>query len=205
MPEDPNSLRDRILAAARQLFLERGFNGANLRDIARASKVSMGGIYHHFASKEEIYEALLPHTAIAREMPRVAALFQSPEFPNNLAEIDKVIQNLVREHKDDFKLVYIDILEFQARNVKPLITALHAAYARHSHDLLAHRVAAGELAPVHPVVVTRLILDVFLHLYLEDVMLGKSLASQLGLSEDEMAEQMADLLLRGILRQPAES
>jgi AcrR family transcriptional regulator len=202
MVDESPSVRERILEAARELFLRNGYNGSNLRDIARAASVSMGGIYHHFASKEEIYEALLPRTNLAREMPRVAALFDLAQFPYNLADIGRAIMSLVREHKDDFKLVYIDILEFQGRNVKPIIDALHAAYANHSQQLISHRVEAGELADVHPVVVTRLVLDVFLHLYLEDVMLGKSLADQIGLTDDEMADQMADLLLHGILRGP---
>ena len=205
MADDSSSVRDRILQAARTLFLTKGFNGSNLRDIARASDVSMGGIYHHFASKEEIYEALLPSTAFAREMPRVAGLFNDPTFPENLAEIGEAIYAIVREHRDDFKLVYIDILEFQGRNVKPMIDRLHQAYAAVSENLVAHRVEAGELAPVHPVVIARLILDVFLHLYMEDAMLGKSLAEQIGLTEGDLAKQLADLMLHGILRGPREA
>ena len=53
------SARDRILEAARDLFLTKGYNGSNLRDIAGRARVSMGGIYHHFDSKESMVDEIL--------------------------------------------------------------------------------------------------------------------------------------------------
>ncbi len=197
------SVRDRILQAARRLFLSKGFNGSNLRDIAKEAQVSMGGIYHHFASKEEIYEALLPATELAQQMPKIAALFRAPEFPENLSAIGRSIFELVRAYKDDFKFVYIDILEFQGRNIKPLIDALYRAFVQSSDVLLHREQGQPSLRDVHPAVFTRSVIALFLHFYLESVMLQQSLSDELGMSEDAIADQMATLLLHGILA-PAE-
>ena len=202
MSDANSTVRDRILQAARHLFLARGFNGSNLRDIAKEATVSMGGIYHHFASKEEIYEALLPATELAQQMPKVAALFRAPEFPENLSAIGRAIFDLVRAHKDDFKLVYIDILEFQGRNIKPLIDALYGAFVQNSDVLLQRHQGQRSLRDVHPAVFTRSIIALFLHFYLESVMLQQSLSDDIGLSEDEIADQMATLLLHGIMASP---
>jgi AcrR family transcriptional regulator len=200
MADGSPSVRDRILRAARELFLSKGFNGSNLRDIAREANVSMGGIYHHFGSKEEIYDALLPATELAQQMPRIAALFRAPEFPENLSMIGREIFRLVRAHRDDFKLVYIDILEFQGRKVKPMIDALHGAFARTSSGLLSKQTEKGRVVDVHPAVVTRSIVTLFLHFYLEEVMLQNSLAEEIGLTEEEIGDQMAELLLHGIFQ-----
>ena len=43
-----------ILRAAEQLFCQKGYEAASMQEIVRAAGVSKGGIYHHFASKEEI-------------------------------------------------------------------------------------------------------------------------------------------------------
>lgn len=48
-----------ILDAAQRVFSERGFAASRMDDIAAAAGLSKGGIYTHFKSKEEIYEALL--------------------------------------------------------------------------------------------------------------------------------------------------
>lgn len=53
------SARLRILDHAAQLILESGFSGTSMRDIAAAVGVKAGSLYHHFASKEEIFTAIL--------------------------------------------------------------------------------------------------------------------------------------------------
>jgi TetR/AcrR family transcriptional regulator len=49
----------RILTAARDLFAERGYEGASIRDIAQRAGVSKANIFHHFLSKANLYEAVL--------------------------------------------------------------------------------------------------------------------------------------------------
>lgn len=194
------SLRERVLEAAKRLFITRGFNASNLREIARQAQVSMGAIYHHFASKEEIYEALLPNTAFAQALPRVVALFRAEDFPENLEEIARAMHRLVREHPDDFKLVYVDVLEFQAQNVAALFDALHAAFASQAEAALSRRKGEGELADVHPKVFTRCVVALCLYLHLEDAMLDRDLGEEVGVDDDELARQIGSILLHGILR-----
>jgi AcrR family transcriptional regulator len=47
---------ERILNAARKLFLEKGYHGATMRDIALDAELSTGAIYVYFSGKDEIYE-----------------------------------------------------------------------------------------------------------------------------------------------------
>jgi AcrR family transcriptional regulator len=54
--------RERVLAAARTLLVERGYHGAGVDDIARAAGVTRQAIYqHHFRSKTELLLAMLDH------------------------------------------------------------------------------------------------------------------------------------------------
>ncbi|MDD2942016.1 MAG: TetR/AcrR family transcriptional regulator [bacterium] len=46
--------RERILAAALDLFVEQGYFNTNVPDISKKSRCSVGSIYHHFLNKEEI-------------------------------------------------------------------------------------------------------------------------------------------------------
>lgn len=48
-----------LIEAALELFAEKGFYGVSLRDIARAVGVQQATIYHHFASKEALFEAVI--------------------------------------------------------------------------------------------------------------------------------------------------
>jgi AcrR family transcriptional regulator len=62
--------REHILAAAEQVFAERGFENAKLQDISAAAGVSMGTIYAIFPGKEELFRAILDERG--RELLQVA-------------------------------------------------------------------------------------------------------------------------------------
>lgn len=201
MADEANSNQQRILDAAKRLFLTKGYNGSNLRDIAKAAKVSMGGIYHHFASKEEIYRSLLSGSAgsdVAGDMLNVLRLLRNPEFPDNLAEVGDAIADTIRKHRETFKLFYIDVLEFEGRNVKPLIQRFRDGFRDLGDLLLAHK--KDQLNDLHPALVIRVLLDVFIQTRLEEAMLGMSMSESLGLSDEEITRQMARLLLEGLIK-----
>ncbi|UDY35376.1 TetR/AcrR family transcriptional regulator [Dermatobacter hominis] len=66
--EDRLSTRQRILDAATDLFIEKGYEGTSLREIAERVGVTKAALYYHFASKAEMVAALLePFEAIQRE------------------------------------------------------------------------------------------------------------------------------------------
>lgn len=60
-PRQPRAFRTRneILAAARRVFAEHGYDGATVDDVAEAAGCSKGAYYFHFASKEEVLLALV--------------------------------------------------------------------------------------------------------------------------------------------------
>ncbi|GAC1565919.1 MAG: TetR/AcrR family transcriptional regulator [Ktedonobacteraceae bacterium] len=54
MQTDVRSVREKILAAAVQLFAEYGYHAATMRDIARISGIQAASIYYHYASKQAL-------------------------------------------------------------------------------------------------------------------------------------------------------
>jgi AcrR family transcriptional regulator len=51
--------RAALLDEATALFAQRGYTGTSLEDVASASQVTRGAVYHHFASKQALFEAVL--------------------------------------------------------------------------------------------------------------------------------------------------
>ena len=69
MSESPNSNSlasseklDHILRYAAQVFAGRGYEGASIRDISRASGISLSGLYYYVKSKQEILYLIQIHT-----------------------------------------------------------------------------------------------------------------------------------------------
>jgi AcrR family transcriptional regulator len=54
-----------ILSAGRRLFGERGFAATTMDDIAEQARVAKGAVYHHFATKEALFEAVFDQVSHA--------------------------------------------------------------------------------------------------------------------------------------------
>jgi TetR/AcrR family transcriptional repressor of nem operon len=58
--------RERILAAASQLFRERGFDGVSVADVMKAAGLTHGGFYGHFDSKDALIREALVYESPGR-------------------------------------------------------------------------------------------------------------------------------------------
>jgi AcrR family transcriptional regulator len=79
------STRDRLLAAAVEVFVEQGYEGARLQDIARAAGLTTGAVYANFRGKDELLFAAIGARADV-EMDTLLAEAQERE-PRALLEL----------------------------------------------------------------------------------------------------------------------
>jgi AcrR family transcriptional regulator len=87
---DPEASRAAILQAAREVFNERGYTRATIREIARRAGVTHGLVMRHFGTKEQLLVQALPGPRVAAEVApgdletlpeRVAAAFVAETEP----------------------------------------------------------------------------------------------------------------------------
>jgi AcrR family transcriptional regulator len=64
--EEDSSKRRQILDGARKVFMDLGFDGASMGEIARAAGVSKGTLYVYFADKNRLFEAIVEEEALAQ-------------------------------------------------------------------------------------------------------------------------------------------
>ena len=65
--DEDNSKRRQILDGARKLFLDLGFDGASMGEIARAAGVSKGTLYVYFADKNRLFEAIVEEEVLDQQ------------------------------------------------------------------------------------------------------------------------------------------
>ena len=91
-PEEDTSKRRQILEGARKVFMDLGFDGASMGEIARAAGVSKGTLYVYFDDKCRLFEA------IVEEETRTALLFRfdlSRDIAANLAGFGEAYMALI--------------------------------------------------------------------------------------------------------------
>src|SRR6266516_1221354 len=70
-----------ILEHAIEVFYERGYEGASMRDLSRATGMSLAGLYHYFESKEKLLYLIQRHTfnTIVKQLRRKLDSAINPE------------------------------------------------------------------------------------------------------------------------------
>jgi AcrR family transcriptional regulator len=85
--------RQEILRTAARLFQQRGYDATSMNDVAAALKLSKGGLYHHFQSKDEILFEIMNH-AMEITQDRVIAPVRS------IANPEDRLRALIRLHME---------------------------------------------------------------------------------------------------------
>ena len=72
---------DRVLMKAATLIAEKGFEATSMRDLSRAMKMSLAGLYHYFSSKEDLLFQLQFRTfwSLLAQQQKLAAERGTPE------------------------------------------------------------------------------------------------------------------------------
>jgi TetR/AcrR family transcriptional regulator, cholesterol catabolism regulator len=83
--------RQEILRTAGRLFQQRGYDATSMNDVAAALKLSKGGLYHHFQSKDEILYEIMNH-AMDITQERVIDPVRS------IADPEQQLRTLIRLH-----------------------------------------------------------------------------------------------------------
>jgi AcrR family transcriptional regulator len=91
----PNSTRERLVAAAIEVFQEQGYEQARVQEIARAAGLTTGAIYGNFRDKAELLLAAIA----TRSAIEVGTLLQAVETnPSRAALVDLGTRMAFREH-----------------------------------------------------------------------------------------------------------
>src|SRR5271154_3420384 len=83
--------RQEILRTAARLFQQRGYDATSMNDVAAALKLSKGGLYHHFRSKDEILFEIMNHAMQITEDRVVAPV-------RGIADPEERLRALIRLH-----------------------------------------------------------------------------------------------------------
>ena len=102
--------RDRILDAARELFVTEGYEGVSMRRVAEKIEYSPTAIYVHFADKQELF-----HELCQRDYARLAEVFQSSAMSSD--PIERLMQ--IGQTYIDFGLSYPNHYKFMFMTTHP--------------------------------------------------------------------------------------
>ena len=117
--------KETILMAALELFSQNGYAGTNIRELSASLGLVKSGVYKHFESKEEIWNALLDRM-IAYYGERFGSAEHLPPVPDSLEELTQMTMRMVDFTIHDEKIVMtrkvLAIEQFRDERAKALAT-----------------------------------------------------------------------------------
>ena len=99
-----NDTKERILAAALEMFSQKGYAGTNIRELSASLGLVKSGVYKHYESKEAIWNALLDQM-IAYYGERFGSAEQLPPAPDSLEGLVDMTMRMVNFTVHDERIV----------------------------------------------------------------------------------------------------
>ena len=149
---DPELTRSRILAAATELFVDKGFADVAMREIAERSQVTKSLIHHHFGSKEQLWDAVKTASFESYARAQKAALEEASEANRDLliSSVTAYFQFL-KDHPDCVRLYAWTHLEGDTESGHRMDRELVALGARRVAEAQQRGLLRGDVNPTHVV------------------------------------------------------
>ena len=192
--------RLQILAVAVSLFSERGFRGTTTKEIAQAAGVSEAMVFRHFATKQELYAAILDHKACAGdkfEPEEMAA--DAIQRKDDRGVFEALALGALNHHEKDPD--FQRLLLHSALEKHELAQMFFDEFVRRVYEFLGsyirERQREGALIEMDPAIVVRCFIGMVMHHSLNNNLWDPK-RRLLNLSNESAAKYFTDILLNGI-------
>jgi TetR/AcrR family transcriptional regulator len=187
-----------IVEAAVALFSQKGFRGTTTKEIAETAGCSEATIFKHFATKQELYSAILE--AKSRIAETLAKAAQAAASKDDIGVFRAVgLESLIRTEQDPSLM---RLLLFSALEGHDLSHLFFESKVRGLHEFLSgyirDRIADGAFQSVDPLLAARGFVGMIAHYLLIHEIFG--VKRQAGLLPEHVVDTFVRLFLQGIQR-----
>ena len=142
--------RDQILASAQRLFMEQGFRGISMRQIAEQVGLTKAALYYHFRDKEDLFVAI-----VERYLNRTAELLDmaSAEGHDSRSRLSAIVHAILTQPVEERAILRLASQELS--NISPaarsqFLVLYHEKFIGRLTALIDDGMADGELRAMDP-------------------------------------------------------
>jgi AcrR family transcriptional regulator len=146
----PDTTRRALVEAARARFSTLGYHGTPIEEVVRAASVTRGALYHHFGSKEGLFEAVVRETVeeVIGQVRELAPPLVDDPFANTKAGMQAYLKLCIQPQYA--QLVLLD--GPAVLGVRAVVSMTEEAFGSYWESVLAEHIEAGRIVdlPVAP-------------------------------------------------------
>jgi len=193
----------RARETALELFSTQGYGATSMRQISEKSGISVGNLYHHFGSKETIYQQLLDEywSKLLDPKDELQQLFERADFPDDLEEMAALIERSVGAYAPYIMLIFIDVVEFRGRHIHAFYESMPARFAAAYQENFARKRREGRLGDTDALVAVMLATRWLFYYFTVEKCFGVPM--HFGMAPREAVEEFIRILRLGVLPRTA--
>jgi AcrR family transcriptional regulator len=194
--------RLQILRVAMRLFSHRGFGGTTTKEIALAAGVSEAMVFRHFATKKELYSAILDHKACLQDaMDPLQRVAEAVERKDDRAVFEGIALDALDQHDCDPE--FQRLLLHSALEEHELAHMFWEKFVRRVYQSLGayirERQRDGAIIDVEPALIVRAFIGMIIHHSLNNNLWDRK-RRLLNISNKNAAREFTNVLLHGVTR-----
>ncbi len=180
--------------AAVELFMDRGYHATSMRQIAEHAGLALGGIYNHFASKDELFEAIIVDKHPYKQVLPAILLAEGESAEEFLRSAARIIFSELDQRPAYMKLMFIEMVEFNgahgARMIQEVFPKIFPVFEK--------LVASGKSLRVsNPALLIRSFFGMILSFYITGMVINNSSVARF--LPTNSADAYVDIFLHGII------
>jgi len=179
----------RVLEVALELFSTQGYGATSMRQI-----------YHHFGSKEAIFQRLIDEywERLLDPENRLEQVFTRANFPDDLEELAEAIGLTVEENKASILIVFVDVIEHQGRHIRSFYETMAGRFREKYGPHFEELEREGRLADADPMVAVMVATRWLFWFYTVEKCFGVPM--HFGMDAQQAVDGFIRILRNGVLR-----
>jgi AcrR family transcriptional regulator len=184
--------------AALELYMEHGYHATSMRQIADQAGLALGGIYNHFKSKEEIFEAIIIDKHPYKKILPIVLAIETEDLEEFLRHAMQVVIKELGSEPFYMKLLLIEMVEFNGKHGASLLKLVVPEVLPVFERLIKSR---KDLRFTNPAILMRFFFGNILSYFLTGMLISGSMLEKL--MPKNPADTYVDVILHGILKSEA--
>lgn len=181
--------------AAFELFMEQGYHATSMRQIADRVGLALGGIYNHFTSKDEIFEAIIidkhPYKKV---LPAILAA-EGETLEEFFKNAFRAFVSELGDRPEYLNLMFIELVEFKGRHGAAMLREIAPKALPIIEQVIKGRKG---LRVTNPALLMRSFVGTILSYLISEMLVANSIISKL--MPKDIEDAYVDIYLHGILK-----
>ena len=181
--------------AALELYMGQGYHATSMRQIADKAGLALGGIYNHFKSKEEIFEAIIIDKHPYKKILPIVLAAETENLEGFFGNAMHIVIKELGSEPYYIKLMLIELIEFNGKHGASLLKLIAPEILPVFQRLIKSR---KDLRVTNPAMLMRSFFGMILSYFLTGMLISDSILDKI--MPKNPADIYVDIMLHGIIK-----